>query len=72
MDYPEMIVEWYKTAGYDFVALSEHNALAEGTSGTYAFQGDELYVRAKIVSTKVPMILLHNRRALGHARCHLE
>lgn len=29
-DYPEMIVDWYKTAGYDFVALSEHNTLAEG------------------------------------------
>ena len=29
-DYPEMILEWYKTAGYDFVALSEHNVLAEG------------------------------------------
>ena len=29
-DYPEMIIDWYKTAGYDFVALSEHNTLAEG------------------------------------------
>lgn len=29
-DYPEMIVDWYKSAGYDFVALSEHNTLAEG------------------------------------------
>ena len=29
-DYPEMIIDWYKTAGYHFVALSEHNTLAEG------------------------------------------
>lgn len=29
-DYPEMIMEWYKTSGYDFVALSDHNTLAEG------------------------------------------
>ena len=29
-DYPEMIIAWYKTAGDDFVALSEHNTLAEG------------------------------------------
>ena len=29
-DYPEMIIDWYKTEGYDFVALSEHNILAEG------------------------------------------
>lgn len=29
-DYPEMIVEWYKTQGYDFLAISDHNVLAEG------------------------------------------
>lgn len=29
-DYPEMIMQWYKDQGYDFVALSDHNVLAEG------------------------------------------
>ena len=29
-DYPEMIMKWYKEHGYDFVALSDHNILAEG------------------------------------------
>lgn len=29
-DYPEMIVDWYKRHGYHFVALSDHNVLAEG------------------------------------------
>ncbi|MBC8401993.1 MAG: histidinol-phosphatase [Candidatus Marinimicrobia bacterium] len=29
-DYPEMIMDWYKSHGYDFVALSDHNILAEG------------------------------------------
>ncbi len=29
-DFPEMIMEWYKTHGYDFIALSDHNTLAEG------------------------------------------
>lgn len=29
-DFPEMIMDWYKTHGYDFVALSDHNVLAEG------------------------------------------
>jgi hypothetical protein len=24
-DYPEMIVEWYKTNGYHFLAISDHN-----------------------------------------------
>jgi hypothetical protein len=28
-DYPEMIVGWYAANGYDFVALSDHNTLAE-------------------------------------------
>lgn len=30
-DYPEMIVNWYKDQGYNFVALSDHNVLLEGT-----------------------------------------
>ena len=29
-DYPEPIVEWYKSRGYHFVALSDHNVLATG------------------------------------------
>ena len=29
-EFPEMIMEWYKNKGYDFVALSDHNIIAEG------------------------------------------
>lgn len=29
-DFPEMIAEWYKTHGYDFLALTEHNVMATG------------------------------------------
>ena len=29
-DYPEMVVAWYKTNGYHFLALSDHNILLEG------------------------------------------
>ncbi len=29
-DYPEMVVDWYKRHGYAFLALSDHNVLAEG------------------------------------------
>jgi hypothetical protein len=29
-DYPEMIVEWYKTNDYNFLALSDHNVLLQG------------------------------------------
>lgn len=27
-DFPEMIIDWYKKNGYDFIALSDHNILA--------------------------------------------
>lgn len=29
-EFPEMIMSWYKSRGYNFVALSDHNILAEG------------------------------------------
>lgn len=29
-DYPEMIVDWYKRQGYQFLALSDHNILLQG------------------------------------------
>ncbi|MBT28384.1 MAG: histidinol-phosphatase [Thalassobius sp.] len=29
-DYPEMIMDWYKTHNYDFIVLSEHNIIAKG------------------------------------------
>lgn len=28
-DYPEMIIEWYKERGYDFLALSDHNTFQD-------------------------------------------
>lgn len=30
-DFPEMIADWYKSHGYHFLALSDHNILSEGT-----------------------------------------
>ncbi|MBA4150575.1 MAG: hypothetical protein H0X66_20880 [Verrucomicrobia bacterium] len=29
-DFPEMIIEWYKTNNYDFLTLSDHNTIADG------------------------------------------
>ena len=29
-DYPEMVVDWYKSRGYNFLALSDHNVLSQG------------------------------------------
>ena len=30
-DYPDMIVDWYARRGYQFLALSDHNVLGQGT-----------------------------------------
>jgi hypothetical protein len=35
-DFPEMIVDWYKTNGYQFLGLSDHNILQEGTKWVVA------------------------------------
>src|SRR5438034_4324620 len=35
-DYPEMIVDWYKQHGYQFLALSDHNVLLEGKVAIHA------------------------------------
>src|SRR5918993_4702517 len=29
-DFPEMISDWYKSRGYDFLAISDHNTLQAG------------------------------------------
>lgn len=29
-DYPEMVADWYKSSGYNFLALSDHNVLSVG------------------------------------------
>src|SRR6187399_2484624 len=29
-DFPEMVAEWYRTHDYNFLALSDHNVLAQG------------------------------------------
>jgi predicted metal-dependent phosphoesterase TrpH len=51
-EYPEMILDWYKTRGYDFVALSDHNTLARGEkwvkvikSGSYQEAFDKYLAR---------------------------
>lgn len=29
-DFPEMVIQWYKAHGYDFLTLSDHNILSQG------------------------------------------
>lgn len=35
-DFPEMVVDWYKSHGYQFLALTDHNVLSEGERWTDA------------------------------------
>src|SRR5206468_3726128 len=50
-DFPEMVVDWYKLHGYDFLALSDHNVLQEGnwwvvaTNNTSALKALPKYLR---------------------------
>lgn len=44
-EFPEMIMDWYKNEGYDFVALSDHNTIAEGEKWK-TIPGDSLYLDA--------------------------
>ncbi|TBW30355.1 histidinol-phosphatase [Gramella sp. KN1008] len=41
-EFPEMIMDWYKKNGYQFVALSDHNILAEGEKWK-TISSDSLY-----------------------------
>ena len=38
-DYPEMIVDWYRSRNYHFLALSDHNILSEGERWIDAAEG---------------------------------
>ena len=46
-DFPEMVVDWYKSRGYDFLALSDHNTLQEGNVGVIATNEATLRVLPK-------------------------
>ncbi|MBK8091938.1 MAG: hypothetical protein IPK32_08125 [Verrucomicrobiaceae bacterium] len=45
-DFPEMIIDWYKSKGYDFIALSDHNVL----------QAKELWMDVKAVEKRRKML----------------
>jgi len=46
-DYPEMVIDWYKSRDYDFIALSDHNVLAAGERFINIAEkgGEELFER---------------------------
>ncbi|MEP3210808.1 MAG: histidinol-phosphatase [Maribacter sp.] len=44
-EFPEVILNWYKSQGYHFIALSDHNTLAEGEKWI-EISADSIYQRA--------------------------
>ncbi|NND80735.1 MAG: histidinol-phosphatase [Maribacter sp.] len=44
-EFPEVIMEWYKSKGYHFLALSDHNTLAEGEKWI-TIKEDSIYQKA--------------------------
>lgn len=44
-EFPEVIMDWYKSNGYQFVALTDHNTLAEGEKWK-TIPNDSIYQRA--------------------------
>jgi len=44
-EFPEVIMDWYKSNGYQFIALSDHNTLAEGDKWVNISQ-DTMYQNA--------------------------
>jgi hypothetical protein len=44
-EFPEVIMDWYKSNGYQFVALSDHNTLAEGRKWV-TISDDSIYQKA--------------------------
>jgi hypothetical protein len=50
-DFPEMIASWYKTNGYHFLALSDHNVLAAGEKWITATNGTRREALARYIET---------------------
>ncbi|MCF7567754.1 histidinol-phosphatase [Sabulilitoribacter arenilitoris] len=44
-EFPEVIMDWYKSNGYQFVALTDHNTLAEGEKWK-TISNDSIYQKA--------------------------
>ena len=54
-DYPEMIMEWYKQNGYQFVGLSDHNILQEGEKWSRVTRSPQngLYTVGRKIASKL-------------------
>ena len=57
-DFPEMVAEWYRAHGYNFLALTDHNVLA---------QGIEWKAEADVLKKGGEQVLSKYRRRFGDA-----
>jgi predicted metal-dependent phosphoesterase TrpH len=56
-DFPEMISDWYRQQGYDFLVMSDHNALARGEKWV-----KEAVIEKKKISLGVTALEKYRRR----------
>jgi histidinol phosphatase-like PHP family hydrolase len=51
--FPETAVSWYKEHGYHFIALSDHNILADHEKWVHIGRQDQAYLEYKNILVKV-------------------
>ena len=54
-DFPDMISDWYRSKGYDFLAMSDHNLLARGDKwvAEEVIEKKKLALGKKVLDTKL-------------------
>lgn len=71
-DFPEMIADWYKRKGYHFLALTEHNLLAEGDKWVAADGKDPRPEAVKKYATRFGAKWLERREIEGKPQIRLK
>jgi hypothetical protein len=72
-EFPEVIMAWYKSRGYQFVALTEHNILAEGEKWK-TISDDSIYQQAfkSYLNTYSDDWINHRQDSLGRTQVQLK
>jgi hypothetical protein len=72
-DYPEMIMAWYKAAGYHFVGLSDHNTLQEGEQWRWIPRAPERrHAFERYLHTYGPQWVVYEKRGKDSLRVRLK
>lgn len=72
-EFPEVIMHWYKSHGYNFVALTDHNILAEGDKWV-KIRPDSIYQNAfkNYLNTYGPVWVNYKKDSLGDVYVKLK